>query len=140
MVLRGQVAGLLAQAAELKSQVPDLAARVSRNSQNSSKPPSSDGLAQPARSRCGRRAAEARAGRRGSLLGLLGLLGPAGPVRLRPSPGARILASKAVGLVLIPFIVPEISRITAALNAWPLPPPLIIHWDAWTCRHQTRAC
>jgi transposase len=47
-VLRDQVAELLEQAAGLQSQVADLAARVSQNSQNSSKPPSSDGLAKPA--------------------------------------------------------------------------------------------
>ena len=40
---------------------------------------------------------------------------------------------------MIPLTVPEIRRITAALTARPLPPPLIIHWDAWTRRHQARA-
>ncbi len=40
-LLRGQLAGL-------QSQVADLAARVKSNSRNSSKPPSSDGLAKPA--------------------------------------------------------------------------------------------
>jgi SRSO17 transposase len=40
---------------------------------------------------------------------------------------------------LIPLTVPEIRRITAALTARPLPAPLIIHWDAWTRRHQARA-
>jgi len=40
---------------------------------------------------------------------------------------------------MIPFTVPEIRRITAALTTRPLPPPLIIHWDAWTRRHQARA-
>jgi SRSO17 transposase len=40
---------------------------------------------------------------------------------------------------MIPFTVPEIRRITAALTARPLPPPLVIHWDAWTRRHQARA-
>ena len=48
VVLRDQVAGLLEQAAGLQSQVADLAARVSQNSQDSSKPPSSDGLGKPA--------------------------------------------------------------------------------------------
>ena len=33
---------------------------------------------------------------------------------------------------MIPLTVPEIRRILAALTARPLPPPLIIHWDAWT--------
>jgi SRSO17 transposase len=40
---------------------------------------------------------------------------------------------------LIPLTVPEIRRITAALTARPLPEPLVIHWDAWTRRHQARA-
>jgi SRSO17 transposase len=40
---------------------------------------------------------------------------------------------------MIPLTVPEIRRITAALTARPLPPPLVIHWDAWTRRHQARS-
>jgi len=40
---------------------------------------------------------------------------------------------------MIPLTVPEIKRITAALTTRPLPAPLIIHWDAWTRRHQARA-
>ena len=40
---------------------------------------------------------------------------------------------------MIPLTVPEIRRILAALTARPLPPPLIIHWDAWTRSHQARA-
>jgi len=40
---------------------------------------------------------------------------------------------------MIPLTVPEIRRITAALTTRPLPPPLVIHWDAWTRRHQARA-
>jgi SRSO17 transposase len=40
---------------------------------------------------------------------------------------------------LVPLTVPEIRRITAALTARPLPPPLVIHWDAWTRHHQARA-
>jgi SRSO17 transposase len=40
---------------------------------------------------------------------------------------------------MIPLTVPEIRRITAALTTRPLPPPLIIHWDAWTRRHQARS-
>jgi hypothetical protein len=40
---------------------------------------------------------------------------------------------------MIPLTVPEIKRILAALTARPLPPPFVIHWDAWTRRHQARA-
>ena len=40
---------------------------------------------------------------------------------------------------MIPLTVPEIRRMLAALTARPLPPPLVIHWDAWTRRHQARA-
>jgi transposase len=43
-----EITGLREQLAGLQSQVADLAARVKMNSQNSSKPPSSDGLAKPA--------------------------------------------------------------------------------------------
>ena len=47
-VLRARAAELLGEAAGLQAQVADLAARVGMNSQNSSKPPSSDGLGKPA--------------------------------------------------------------------------------------------
>jgi SRSO17 transposase len=40
---------------------------------------------------------------------------------------------------MIPLTVPEIKRILAALTTRPLPPPHIIHWDAWTRRHQARS-
>ncbi len=40
---------------------------------------------------------------------------------------------------MVPLTVPEIKRITAALTTRPLPEPLVIHWDAWTRRHQARA-
>jgi SRSO17 transposase len=40
---------------------------------------------------------------------------------------------------LVPLTVPEIKRITAALTTRPMPAPLVIHWDAWTRRHQARA-
>ena len=43
-----EVADLRTLVAELQAQVADLAARVRQNSKNSSKPPSSDGLAKPA--------------------------------------------------------------------------------------------
>jgi hypothetical protein len=50
-VLRAANARLREQLAGLQSQVADLAARVKMSSQNSSRPPSSDGLAKPAPSR-----------------------------------------------------------------------------------------
>ncbi|HXL93577.1 MAG TPA: IS701 family transposase [Streptosporangiaceae bacterium] len=40
---------------------------------------------------------------------------------------------------MIPLTVPEVKRILAALTARPLPPPHVIHWDAWTRRHQARS-
>jgi SRSO17 transposase len=40
---------------------------------------------------------------------------------------------------MIPLTVPEIRRILAALTTRPLPPAQIIHWDAWTRRHQARS-
>jgi hypothetical protein len=40
---------------------------------------------------------------------------------------------------MIPLTIPEIRRITAALTARLLPPRHVIHWDAWTRRHQARA-
>jgi SRSO17 transposase len=40
---------------------------------------------------------------------------------------------------MIPLTVPEIQRILAALTARPMPPPHVIHWNAWTRRHQARA-
>ena len=46
--LQAEASGLRERTAELEAQVTDLAARVGMNSQNSSKPPSSDGLAKPA--------------------------------------------------------------------------------------------
>jgi len=39
----------------------------------------------------------------------------------------------------IPLTIPEIKRLLAALTAQPLPRWLVIHWDAWTRRHQARA-
>jgi hypothetical protein len=46
--LQAEASGLRERAAELEAQVADLAARIGMNSQNSSKPPSSDGLGKPA--------------------------------------------------------------------------------------------
>ena len=40
---------------------------------------------------------------------------------------------------MIPLTTPEIKRLLAALTARPLPPWLVIHWDAWTRRHQARS-
>ncbi len=40
---------------------------------------------------------------------------------------------------MIAMTVPEIRRVLAALTARPLPPSLIVHWDAWARRHPARA-
>jgi len=40
---------------------------------------------------------------------------------------------------MIPLTIPEITRLLAALTTGPLPPGHVIHWDAWTRRHQARA-
>ncbi len=40
---------------------------------------------------------------------------------------------------MIPLTIPEITRLLAALTTRPLPPGHVIHWDAWTRRHQARA-
>ena len=40
---------------------------------------------------------------------------------------------------MIPLTIPEIKRLIAALTARPRPSGHIIHWDAWTRRHQARS-
>jgi SRSO17 transposase len=40
---------------------------------------------------------------------------------------------------MIPLTIPEIKRLLAALTTQPLPRSLVIHWDAWTRRHQARS-
>jgi SRSO17 transposase len=40
---------------------------------------------------------------------------------------------------MIPLTIPEIKRLLAALTTRPLPRSLVIHWDAWTRRHQARS-
>ena len=40
---------------------------------------------------------------------------------------------------LIPLTIPEIKRMLAALTTRPPPRSLVIHWDAWTRRHQARS-
>jgi SRSO17 transposase len=40
---------------------------------------------------------------------------------------------------MIPLTIPEIKRLLAALTARPLPRRLVIHWNAWTRRHQARS-
>jgi SRSO17 transposase len=40
---------------------------------------------------------------------------------------------------MIPLTIPEIKRLLTALTTRPLPRWLVIHWDAWTRRHQARA-
>jgi transposase len=68
-----QVAGLRALIADLQAQVAELAARAGQNSKNSSRPPSSDGLAGPAprslRKKTGRRPGRPR-GQPGVTMGL----------------------------------------------------------------------
>jgi SRSO17 transposase len=39
----------------------------------------------------------------------------------------------------VPLTVPEIKRLLAALTTQPLPRRLVIHWNAWTRRHQARS-
>jgi SRSO17 transposase len=40
---------------------------------------------------------------------------------------------------MIPLTIPEIKRLLAALTTRPLPSWHVIHWDAWTRRHQARS-
>jgi SRSO17 transposase len=40
---------------------------------------------------------------------------------------------------MIPLTIPEIKRLLAAFTTPPLPRWLVIHWDAWTRRHQARS-
>ena len=40
---------------------------------------------------------------------------------------------------MIPLTIPEIKRLLAALTTRPPPRWLVIHWDAWTRRHQARS-
>ena len=40
---------------------------------------------------------------------------------------------------MIQLNIPQIKRILAALTTRLLPRWLVIHWDAWTRRHQARA-
>ena len=40
---------------------------------------------------------------------------------------------------MIPLTIPEIKRLLAALTTRPLRRWLVIHWDAWTRRHQARS-
>jgi hypothetical protein len=40
---------------------------------------------------------------------------------------------------MIPLTIPEIKRLFAALTTRPLSRWLVIHWDAWTRRHQARS-
>jgi hypothetical protein len=56
-----------------------------------------------------------------------------GTATARPRPGT------AGRPGMIPLTVPKVRRILAALTARPLPPPHVIHWDAWTRRHQARS-
>jgi hypothetical protein len=40
---------------------------------------------------------------------------------------------------MIPLTIPGIKRLLATLTTRPLPPWLVIHWNAWTRRHQARS-
>jgi hypothetical protein len=40
---------------------------------------------------------------------------------------------------MISLTIPEIKRLLAAITTRPLSRWLVIHWDAWTRRHQARA-
>ena len=40
---------------------------------------------------------------------------------------------------MIPLTIPELKRLLAALTTRPLPRWVVIHWDAWTRRHQARS-
>ena len=40
---------------------------------------------------------------------------------------------------MIPLTIPAIKRLLTALTTRPLPRWLVIHWDAWTRRHQARS-
>ncbi len=40
---------------------------------------------------------------------------------------------------MIPLTIPQIKRLLAALTTRPLPRWHVIHWDAWTRRHQARS-
>ena len=40
---------------------------------------------------------------------------------------------------MIPLTIPELKRLLAALTTRLLPRWVVIHWDAWTRRHQARA-
>ena len=57
-------------------------------------------------------------------------------------PAARLVTvqdmARATSLAepLIPLTIPGIKRLLAALTIPPLPRRLVIHWDAWTRRHQ----
>src|SRR5207244_12608562 len=64
---------------------------------------------------------------------------PPGRTATQPPPPAAPGQEPPADCGMIPLTVPEIRRITAALTARPLPEPLVIHWDAWTRRHQARA-
>ena len=58
--------------------------------------------------------------------------GTQSPPRVRPG------QPPPPGPGMIPLAIAEIKRLLAVLTTHPLPRWLIIHWDAWTRRHQSR--
>ena len=57
----------------------------------------------------------------------------------RPRPRSRPISRPRPNPGMIPLTIPEIKRLLAALTTRPLPPWHVIHWDAWTRRHQARS-
>jgi hypothetical protein len=90
-VLQAEARELRERAAGLEAQVAEMAARLGRNSRNSSKPPSTDGLAKPApkslRGKSGRKPGRPK-GQPGATMGLTDH--PDKKVRHRPDGGVSL--------------------------------------------------
>src|SRR5689334_22524092 len=115
-----EIAVLREQLSGLQSQVADLAARVASNSRNSSKPPSSDGLAKPSpkslRGKSGRKPGRPK-GQPGATMPLTGH--PDERVRHRPArcgccgkslKGAEVTAVERRQVIDIPLVRAEITE------------------------------